>query len=162
MVVCTALMIWKGLGILFNTESPIVVVLRFPSSSSFCFIFLNQSKRSSPLSAPPSLAFQSQFLYFFLDEKPFSDVFSPPFGICLFSVEAWSLPSTVGTFSFSRSRMPPFVWVISASSSSRIARSQLCTVFFGPTNSSKPTFLEEPPDFLINIHYGWILFLSLL
>jgi len=27
MVVCTALMIWKGLGVLFNTESPIVVVL---------------------------------------------------------------------------------------------------------------------------------------
>jgi len=27
MVVCTALMIWKGLGVIFNNESPIVVVL---------------------------------------------------------------------------------------------------------------------------------------
>jgi len=27
-IVCTALMVWKGLSVLANTESPIVVVLR--------------------------------------------------------------------------------------------------------------------------------------
>jgi len=49
-------MIWKGLGVLFNTESPIVVVLRYlkvfffvlTSIFIFFFFFMNKSGSMEP------------------------------------------------------------------------------------------------------------------
>lgn len=35
MVIATGLMVWKGLGLVTNTESPIVVVLRYATCISF-------------------------------------------------------------------------------------------------------------------------------
>lgn len=38
MVISTGLMVWKGLGLVTNTESPIVVVLRCAKLVIFCLL----------------------------------------------------------------------------------------------------------------------------
>jgi signal peptidase I len=43
-VLASGLMIWKGLGLLTNTESPIVVVLRYVSSCALCLIYARVTK----------------------------------------------------------------------------------------------------------------------
>ena len=65
MVVCTALMIWKGLGVMFNTESPIVVVLRFDAFPSPEKDLLFSSRPFSGSSLPISEYTLFFFFFFF-------------------------------------------------------------------------------------------------